>query len=108
MSRTEFTVVDLDQPIIRGNGENAKEITQLSLRRPMGGDLRGLTLIDVSMAKVDAISTLLPRICNPVVHAHDIKEMDAADLMDIGLTIAGFFTKAKHQLLAESDATLTA
>ena len=108
MSRQEFVTVELDQPIIRGTGESAKPITELTIRRPMGGDLRGLTLIDVSMAKVDAITTLLPRISTPVVHANDIKAMDAADLMDIGLTIAGFFTKAKHQYLLESDDTPTA
>lgn len=107
MSRKDFITVTLDQPIIRGAGDNAKAIDELILRRPMGGDLRGLTLIDVSMAKVDAITTLLPRISNPVIHANDIKDMDAADLMDLGLTIAGFFTKAKFQEQAENDDTLT-
>ena len=108
MERKEFEVVELDQPIQRGTGENKKEIFEITLRRPQGGDLRGQSLIDISMAKIDAISAVLPRISNPVIHANDIKTMDGADLMDIGLTIAGFFTKAKHQLLIESDESLTA
>lgn len=105
MSRNEFETVELDQHIIRGTGADAKKITEFTLRRPQGGDLRGQSLIDISMAKVDAISAVVPRISNPVIHANEIKAMDGADLMDIGLTIAGFFTKAKHQQLIESDAS---
>lgn len=108
MERKEFEVVELDQPIKRGSGDTAKEITEITLRRPQGGDLRGQSLIDISMAKIDAISAVLPRISNPVIHANEIKQMDGADLMDIGLTIAGFFTKAKHQQLIENDESLIA
>lgn len=104
----EFKTIELDHPITRGTGDNTKTIDSFTLRRPQGGDLRGQSLIDVSMAKVDAISAVVPRISNPVIHANEIKAMDGADLMDIGLTIAGFFTKAKHQALLESDDSLTA
>lgn len=102
MSRNEFETIELDQPIIRGTGADTKTISEFTLRRPQGGDLRGQSLIDVSMAKVDAISAVVPRISDPVIHPNEIKQMDGADLMDIGLTIAGFFTKAKHQHLIES------
>lgn len=47
------------------------------------------------MAKVDALSTLLPRI-TPVIHANDVKQMDAADLMDIGLEVADFYQSEVH------------
>lgn len=99
----QFKTIELEQPIQRGDNQ----ITEITLRRPLGGDLRGLTLIDVSMAKVDALTTLLPRISQPVIHANDIKTMDAADLMDIGLSVAGFFTKAKFAAQPENDATPT-
>lgn len=104
MEKQEFNTIDLDQPITRGDNT----INQITLRRPLGGDLRGLTLIDVSMAKVDALTTLLPRISTPVIHANNVKNMDAADLMDVGLSVAGFFTKTKFQQQAvENDAIPT-
>ena len=104
MTKPAFKTITLDDPIKRGD----TEITEITLRRPLGGDLRGLTLIDVSMAKVDALATLLPRISQPVIHANDVKTMDAADLMDIGLEVADFFTKAKFTAkAAENDATPT-
>lgn len=104
MTKEAFKTITLDDPIKRGD----TEITEITLRRPLGGDLRGLTLIDVSMAKVDALATLLPRISQPVIHANDVKTMDAADLMDIGLEVADFFTKAKFTAkAAENDATPT-
>lgn len=103
MNNVEMPTIELDYPIIRGTGDKQKEIKEFTLRRPMGGDLRGQSLIDISMAKVDALAVVLPRISNPVIHEHEVKNMDAADLMDVGLTIAGFFTKAKHQLQAEAE-----
>lgn len=104
MTKEAFKTITLDSPIKRGD----TDIAEITLRRPLGGDLRGLTLIDVSMAKVDALSTLLPRITTPVIHANDVKQMDSADLMDIGLEVADFFTKAKFTAkAAESDATPT-
>lgn len=107
MSNTEMQTIELDYPIIRGTGDKTKSIKEFTLRRPMGGDLRGQSLIDVSMAKVDALAVVLPRISNPVIHEHEVKSMDAADLMDVGLTIAGFFTKAKYQALLENAHTPT-
>lgn len=108
MSNNEMPTIELDYPITRGTGDKQKEIKEFTLRRPMGGDLRGQSLIDISMAKVDAIAVVLPRISNPVIHEHEVKQMDASDLMDVGLTIAGFFTKAKFQSQAETEATPTA
>ena len=107
MNNNDMPTIELDYPIIRGTGDKQKEIKEFTLRRPMGGALRGQSLIDISMAKVDALAVVLPRISNPVIHEHEVKNMDAADLMDVGLTIASFFTKAKHQLQAETAAIPT-
>lgn len=108
MNNNDMPTIELDYPIVRGTGDKAKELKEFTLRRPMGGDLRGQSLIDISMAKVDAIAVVLPRISNPVIHEHEVRSMDASDLMDVGLTIASFFTKAKHQLQAETAAIPTA
>ena len=108
MNNNDMPTIELDYPIVRGTGDKAKEIKEFTLRRPMGGDLRVQSLIDISMAKVDAIAVVLPRISNPVIHEHEVRSMDASDLMDVGLTIASFFTKAKHQLQAETAAIPTA
>lgn len=107
-NNVEMPTIELDYPIKRGTGDKQKEIKEFTLRRPMGGDLRGQSLIDISMAKVDSIAVVLPRISNPVIHEHEVKSMNASDLMDVGLAIAGFFTKAKFQSQAETEATPTA
>lgn len=93
----DFTTITLDTPITRGK----TTIAEVVLRNPKGGDLRGLTLIDVSMSKFDALSTLIPRISQPIIHAQDLKDMSAADIFALGIGVVGFFVKAEAETPAE-------
>ena len=78
--------VTLDTPIKRGNGE----ITEVTLRKPNSGELRGVSLAELLQMKVDALQTVLPRITNPILHKQDMATLDPADLVNMGTVVVGF------------------
>lgn len=99
--------ITLDTPIKRGSDT----ITEVALRKPLAGELRGLSLTDVLNMDVNALSTLLPRISTPIITKDDVRGMDPADLVQLGGEIANFLVPRKLQTDPESnasEATLTA
>ena len=78
--------VTLDTPIKRGNGE----ITEVTLRKPNAGELRGVSLAELLQMKVDALQTVLPRITSPILHKQDMATLDPADLVNMGTVVVGF------------------
>lgn len=79
-------VVQLDTPIIRGE----QTITEVTLRKPMSGELRGVTLMDLSQMDVLALRKVLPRISTPTLTDVEIGRMDPADLMQLGVAVCSF------------------
>lgn len=79
--------VTLDTPIERGE----QRITELTLRKPMSGELRGIALADLLRLDVGALHALLPRITAPTLTVHDVQQLDPADLVQIGGEVVGFF-----------------
>lgn len=79
-------VVELDTHIIRGE----QKITEVTMRKPMSGELRGVTLSDLGQMDVLALRKVLPRITTPTLTDAEIGRMDPADLMACGLVICGF------------------
>ncbi|MDI9069977.1 phage tail assembly protein [Xanthomonas oryzae] len=79
--------VSLDQPIVRGE----QTITQVTVRKPGAGELRGLKLTDVLQLDVTALATLLPRISSPTLTTADVNAMDPADLLALGQEVQLFF-----------------
>lgn len=80
--------VQLEVPIVRGE----QTITSLQLRRPLGGDLRGLNLKSVIDLDIDQLRKLLPRISVPTILPQDAEELDPADLLQLAVEVADFFT----------------
>lgn len=80
------TVITLDTPLTRGE----TEITELRLRKPTSGELRGVSLADVLQMQTDALITLIPRLSTPSLTAAEVRQMDPADLVQCGGEIAGF------------------
>ncbi|WP_219863154.1 phage tail assembly protein [Vreelandella piezotolerans] len=78
--------ITLDTPLTRG--ETA--ITELRLRKPTSGELRGVSLADVLQMQTDALITLIPRLSTPSLTATEVRQMDPADLVQCGGEIAGF------------------
>lgn len=78
--------ITLDSPIQRGE----KTIEKIFLRKPSSGELRGLALSDVLQLQVDALVKLTPRLSSPALTEPEMRNLDPADLVQIGGAIAGF------------------
>lgn len=78
--------VELDTPIVRGE----HSIDSVTLRKPMAGELRGVSLIELMQMDVQALRKVLPRITTPSLTDIEIGRMDPADLVQCGVAVSGF------------------
>ncbi|MGL4507819.1 MAG: phage tail assembly protein [Aeromonas sobria] len=92
----ENKTVTLDQAIQRGE----TTITEIQLRKPKAGEMRGLNMTDVVQMDVNALTKLLPRITIPILTETEIGNMDPADLLQLGSEVAGFLMRKKMGYLA--------
>lgn len=96
MSEKKLETVTLSTPIIMGE----TEIKKLTLRKPAAGELRGLSLQEIMTSEVSAFLTIIPRICDPVLNAEQVNDLEVEDFTEIAGTIRGFFmTKAEKQMM---------
>ena len=86
--QTEKTI-QLDTPIKRGK----TEITEIVLRKPQSGALRGTRLQAIMDMDVNAMMTVIPRISSPALTAQEIAEMDPADLTAMSVEVVTFLLK---------------
>lgn len=80
------TTITLDSPIKRGE----QNITEIQLRKPASGELRGVSLADLLQMDVQALTTVLPRITTPTLTTQDVQALDPADLVQLGGGVVGF------------------
>ncbi|VUC77939.1 phage tail protein E [Salmonella sp. NCTC 11881] len=85
---TEKTV-KLDTPIMRGK----TEITEIVLRKPQSGALRGTRLQAIMDMDVGAMMTVIPRISTPTLTAQEMAELDPADLTALSVEVVTFLLK---------------
>lgn len=85
MTPTTETIT-LDHPIQRGD----QQITAITLRKPMAGELRGVNLMAVMQMDVAAAITLLPRITSPSLTTQEVERLDPADLLQLTSTVTSF------------------
>lgn len=78
--------VQLDEPITRGK----TVIREVQVRKPKSGALRGVALTDLLQMHVSALTTVLPRITEPALTEAEVRNLDPADLVQLGGTVAGF------------------
>ncbi|MHA6195523.1 phage tail assembly protein [Pseudomonas wadenswilerensis] len=83
MSKT----VTLTRPLKRGD----QEITEVTLREPSAGELRGLEMFDVIRMGVNAHRILVPRISN--ITANEFDALSPRDLLSVNTEVVGFFTE---------------
>lgn len=94
--------ITLETPIQRGE----QSITEVSLRKPAAGELRGVALADLLRLDVSALITVLPRVTTPTLTPQDVQQMDLVDLTAIGTEVLGFFmSKADKVNLPHSPTT---
>lgn len=89
--RATFETVELDEPITR----NKTLIKTIQVRKPKAGALRGVALTDLLQMQVSALTTVLPRITDPALTEAEIRDLDPADLVQLGGTIASFLVPRK-------------
>lgn len=86
-------VVPLETPLQRGK-TLVKEIT---VRKPMGGGLRGVSLVDVMNLDVATLHKVLPRITTPALTEAEAKTLDIVDLIQLGTALNGFLIPKKYK-----------
>lgn len=68
-----------------------KMLSEITLRRPCAGDLRGVKLLDLHQMQVDALMAIVPRISSPMVTAGQLAATDSYDMMQLMGVVADFF-----------------
>ena len=78
--------VELDTPIKRGK----TDITEINVRKPLSGALRGVALVDLLNMDTRSLQKVLPRITEPALTEADCRELDPADLLQLGTAVSNF------------------
>ncbi|MGX2040667.1 phage tail assembly protein [Methylocaldum sp. MU1018] len=86
MKNTSNTV-KLSTPIKRGD----KEITEITLREPSAGELRGVSLANLLQMEVGTVSKVLERVSEPTLDAAALADLPARDLTSLSLELVNFF-----------------
>ncbi len=101
MSHTPTTAtVTLDTPLKRGD----TAITQIELRKPRAGELRGVALYDLVRMDVAAVQTVLPRITTPTLTRPEVDSLDPADMFQLAAEVSAFLSPRAAQELASPTA----
>jgi hypothetical protein len=77
-----------------------QSITELALRKPKAGELRGLSMQELMNARISAVLDILPRITTPPITQQEADNMEVEDVANASGIIIGFFMTAlqKHQI----------
>lgn len=85
--------VELETPLQRGKSE----VNTITVRKPMSGGMRGVSLVDIMNLDVAALTKVLPRITTPALTEAELKTMDIVDLVQLGTALNGFLTPKKYK-----------
>ena len=91
--------ITLDEPIKRGDSL----ITEITLRKPKAGELRGVSLVDVAQMSVVALQQVLPRITTPILTGQDVANLDPADLLEIATEVAAFLVRKSDRMVFQKE-----
>ncbi len=92
--------VTLDNPIPRGD----TQITDITLRKPKAGELRGLNLNDILNMDVNSLTVLLPRISSPMLTKDEARQLEPEDLLLLGGAVANFLLPRQLREPSSPDA----
>lgn len=90
---TEITTIALDTPLPRDGGA----LTALRLRRPVSGDLRGMSIAKLGQLDYDEVRKLLPRISLDALIVEEVDQIDVADQLEISAAVADFLFTARRR-----------
>ena len=77
-----------DEPVLLAGKVIIPAGTEITVRKPGSGELRGLKLTELIQLDVASLETLAPRITTPVIHKGAV--LDPADLMQFGGEVMDF------------------
>lgn len=83
--------ITLTTPIRRKGGD----ITEITLKKPKAGALRGLQVENLYSTDVNSLITLLPRITEPALIAAEIEDLESEDFIELAGAVKGFFMSAE-------------
>lgn len=76
---------------------DGKNITEITLRTPTVGELRGLSVASILQMEVSTLSTMFERITQPVLSPMQISKLDPADFTTMAVQTMLFFAP-KNQI----------
>ncbi|EPU3934641.1 phage tail assembly protein [Morganella morganii] len=94
-----FAVVELDEPIKRGE----TEITRVTIRKPNSGALRGVRLQVLMEMDVNSMTEILPRITDPSLTKPEIGAMPPGDLLNMSIEVVNFLLPKSMQADYRND-----
>lgn len=86
MTEPVIKPITLEETIKRGD----TEITEIQIRKPKVGELRGVSLSQLMQMDVSELTKIMPRITQPTLTAEEIQNMDPADLIQVAIEVAYF------------------
>ncbi|WP_392565133.1 phage tail assembly protein [Utexia brackfieldae] len=95
---TSLKEIKLSTPIVSGKNE----ITKVTVRKPVTGDLRGVKLLNFVDADIDSLAKVLPRISTPTLSEQDVYQMDLSDLTQFVVEISDFLKPTSNSVSEES------
>ncbi len=98
MSEKTEATVKLDSPIKRGD----TTITEIVLRKPQSGALRGTRLQAVMEMDVASMMTVIPRISTPTLTPQEMADLDPADLAAMSVEVVLFVAEVGTCRFADS------
>lgn len=78
--------IELDTPVKRGKAT----IKEIAVRKPLSGALRGVALVDLLNMDTRSLQKVLPRITEPALTEADCRDLDPADLLQLGTAVSNF------------------
>ncbi|MBS9432198.1 phage tail assembly protein [Photorhabdus hainanensis] len=82
----ELATVTLEEPITRG----ATTISDVVVRKPNSGALRGARLQALMEMDVDSMMLVLPRVTAPALTKNDLLLMSPGDLINLSIEVVNF------------------
>ncbi|PJG82134.1 phage tail assembly protein [Caviibacterium pharyngocola] len=97
--KNNATTIKLTHPIKRGD----KEYFEISVIKPTVPALKGLKMLDVMQSDVTALTVLLPRITQPMLHKNDFDTMEISDFVELVGAAIGFLAPSSETTETETN-----
>ncbi|WP_391528226.1 phage tail assembly protein [Photorhabdus akhurstii] len=94
----QHTII-LEEPLERGNSN----ITEVVLRKPNSGALRGARLQALLEMDVDSMVLVLPRITTPALTKNDLLTMSPGDLINLSVEVVNFLLPKSVKSSSQND-----